>query len=393
MNYLKNFLKSRRSLYLFSLTVLALYRLIKVWFRSFPLASGWSNFDFIPNRKKLIEIRNEFSPVKSPLTAKLIEALEQDRIRIEKVRNSAGRVFPLSFSWPGVVSPSLTDDWEKRENFSKVVPGEPYSFSDYSSYIRQYRNSKFALTIKKGGWDCFRHVEILAAGSIPIMPDICQCPPWAMAFYPKSAMAEVALQVRDNREIDKSFADAIYVYFSQYLTAKAMAGRILEKAGRPVNRVMFLDPHLNSVPEYLAVMSYVGLKQILGRDRVIAPYGAAPIFDDWNGESHSLHGLGFGYTRLLGTHMRSALEIDTKDDPLSMISSSEEDLVVVGSLSRNFVLANHVNELGLSPDRVVFIWGDDRSPDRRELRWLKQLRGLLAFRELYDLEKAAKYLE
>lgn len=392
MNHLRNYLKSHNKLYVLSLTLVTLLRLIRIRFQSFPQPSGWSNFDFIPNRKGLIGIQQKYTPQKPPDTDALILALAEDRKRIARIKESSKRVSPISFSWPAALSPTLVDSWEARNNFSQVVPGEPYAFSDYELYMQQYRKSKFAVTIKKGGWDCFRHIEIMAAGGIPIMPDISKCPKWAMAFYPKAAMREVVRQILENREIDKSFAEALQNYFIENLTCEAMARQLLDKVGFSGDRVVFLDPHLNAIPEYLSVMTYVGFKRTLGRDATFAPFGAGPVYQDWQGEVEKLHGLGFGYTKLLQSNMRSTIENESDAEPFSMTKLREVDLVVVGSLSRNVELANQVNELGLPPNKVIYLWGDDRSPSRRDLRWLKQLRGQLFFRELYGGDEAAKYL-
>jgi hypothetical protein len=91
--------------------------------------------------------------------------------------------------------------------------------------------------------------------------------------------------------------------------------------------------------------------------------------------------------------MRSEIETEINDESMTLAKIHEGDLVVVGSLSRNVGLANQVNGLGLSSNQVFYLWGDDRSPSRRELRWLKQLRGQLVFRELYGGQKAARYLD
>ena len=39
-----------------------------------------------------------------------------------------------------------------------------------------YQNSLFSLTYRKTGWDCLRHYEILASGSIPLFLDLEKCP-------------------------------------------------------------------------------------------------------------------------------------------------------------------------------------------------------------------------
>lgn len=393
MSWLKDFIRGNRHLFLFSLTVVTLLRLIRVRLQTFPLPSGWSKFDFIPRRSKLNTIPQNYTQKATPNTNALLNALQDDRVRIDNLLGNSLRSFPISFSWPGSLDSSLVELWEKREAFSKVIPGEPYSFFDYPTYLRQYQNSKFAITIKKGGWDCFRHVEILASGCVPIMPDVKQCPEWAMEIYPKAAMAEVLSHIVENREISQTFVHELYRFFEDYLTSEAMARFLLKRVGFSGGQVIFLDPYLNTAPEYLSVSTYVGLKQILGRDGVTAPFGADPIFKGWSGNHSLLHGLGFGYTNLLDTALMSPIESARTGDLLSTENLEKKNLVIIGSLSRNQELANRVNQLEFQSSNVLYLWGDDRSPNRQEIKWLKQLRGFIAFRELHGGQKTAKYLE
>lgn len=39
-----------------------------------------------------------------------------------------------------------------------------YIFENEEEYYNDYKKSLFAITRKKGGWDCMRHYEILACG-------------------------------------------------------------------------------------------------------------------------------------------------------------------------------------------------------------------------------------
>ena len=41
-----------------------------------------------------------------------------------------------------------------------------YAFSDENSYYTDLSRSKYSITTKRGGWDCLRHYEIAAAGSL-----------------------------------------------------------------------------------------------------------------------------------------------------------------------------------------------------------------------------------
>ena len=54
-----------------------------------------------------------------------------------------------------------------------------------------YQNSVFALTYRKGGWDCFRHYEILMNGCIPFHLEINKCPNKTLEKLPKDLLKEI----------------------------------------------------------------------------------------------------------------------------------------------------------------------------------------------------------
>jgi hypothetical protein len=56
----------------------------------------------------------------------------------------------------------------KRRDFSPLIPGRTgtYVYDDERAYLRQYAESYFAVSMRKSGWDCPRHYEILAAGCV-----------------------------------------------------------------------------------------------------------------------------------------------------------------------------------------------------------------------------------
>jgi len=42
-----------------------------------------------------------------------------------------------------------------------------YAFDSEAAYYRDLARSRFAITTRRGGWDCLRHYEIAAAGAVP----------------------------------------------------------------------------------------------------------------------------------------------------------------------------------------------------------------------------------
>ena len=76
----------------------------------------------------------------------------------------------------------------KRQLLSPLIPGNmsTYIYNNETDYYNNYKESFFAITHKKAGWDCLRHYEILANGCIPYFPDIKQCPKNTMCHFPKN---------------------------------------------------------------------------------------------------------------------------------------------------------------------------------------------------------------
>jgi hypothetical protein len=54
-----------------------------------------------------------------------------------------------------------------------------------------HKHSYYAFTHKRGGWDCMRHTEILAAGSIPYFADLHLCGKYCLVMLPKDLLKEV----------------------------------------------------------------------------------------------------------------------------------------------------------------------------------------------------------
>jgi len=107
-------------------------------------------------------------------------------------------VQPIAFSFPSFGKiPRIID----KENF--LAPCDPrfapnsYRFWEEKFYYLQYMRAMFGVTMKKGGWDCMRHYEILACNSVPYFPDIEEKPKYTMIEWPMD------LQIRANKLYEK----------------------------------------------------------------------------------------------------------------------------------------------------------------------------------------------
>jgi hypothetical protein len=99
-------------------------------------------------------------------------------------------VFPINFGIPKDLV--VGDIPGKKRDWATVQPGKPetYVFDRESDYFDDYQRSKYGLTVKKAGWDCLRHYEILMNGCLTFFPGIESCPDLTMSTFPKTIIAE-----------------------------------------------------------------------------------------------------------------------------------------------------------------------------------------------------------
>ena len=100
-------------------------------------------------------------------------------------------IYPIQFGFPDNKVCDLKI--HKDMFFSDLSPrgnAKKYIFFKEKEYYQHYSRAYFAVTIKKGGWDCLRHYEILASGTIPYFIDIEKCPEKTLFNWPKDLLLE-----------------------------------------------------------------------------------------------------------------------------------------------------------------------------------------------------------
>ena len=117
----------------------------------------------------------------------------------ELISKNTNTAYPISFSFPEHFDNFKITDIKKKLNI--LAPMDPRFSNSYifdeENYYKQYANSIFGTTTKKGGWDCLRHYEIVAAGCLPYFPGIEKKPSTIMTNYP------IKLQIRINDIFEK----------------------------------------------------------------------------------------------------------------------------------------------------------------------------------------------
>lgn len=87
----------------------------------------------------------------------------------------------------------------KTQLVAKLIPActkysqhyDTYTFQTEDEYYADYANSYFAVTSKKGGWDCLRHYEIVAAGCLPYFINLKELPKETCKFLPHELLQAV----------------------------------------------------------------------------------------------------------------------------------------------------------------------------------------------------------
>jgi len=301
------------------------------------------------------------------LTIRVDEDVSIDEIAKQCFREHG--IYPISFSYPKHPQPI---NREPRSALCSITPGFPYSFDEETLYLKTYGASRLGLTHRKAGWDCFRHLEIMASGAIPLMIDADEIPKYSMIHYPKKALSEVTRNINaqlgfPSIETQEEFRE----YFLKNLTSKAMAAYVLRMSGlENAKRVLFVDEQLPHQADYQSVLSLIGLKQIYGSNcDVLFPVDY--LFEDTERDIAGLYGRGFGYTKVLPIDRRGILE---RNPAIMHTANSVElnayDALVVGSISRNMGFAR--KRLGKFPaEKTIWIHGEDSPPTIEEAKQLR----------------------
>ena len=93
---------------------------------------------------------------------------------------------------------------KKFNDFDSLMPGREetyrFKFENEIDYRRIYGTAYFAITIKKGGWDCNRHYEIISTGTTPYFDKLDHAGNYTLSHLPKSLLYEAQKLAGVNRE-------------------------------------------------------------------------------------------------------------------------------------------------------------------------------------------------
>jgi hypothetical protein len=277
---------------------------------------------------------------------------------------------PITFSIPA--EKITTTIPPKEKILSNLIPGiaSTYIYNTEADYYNEYKKSYFAITTKKGGWDCMRHYEIMANGCIPYFPDIEHCPINTMALLPKTLLLEgnalynkFKTKTIHTLTADDKMDDLINAYtllqtkFLDYtknhLTTTKMANYILEKSNHTsASKILYLSGDLN--PDYLRCVTLHGFKELLGAN--CHDYPKVPhIYKSSTINYKNLYGKGITYTNLLDSELHNT---DLDHRIVSDIQNKYYDIIIYGSYHRGMPLYDLVKQM-YKPHEIILLCGED----------------------------------
>ena len=255
----------------------------------------------------------------------------------------------------------------KTKLVSDLIPGhiDTYIYNNEEEYYNEYKNSYFAITKVKSGWDCMRHYEILANGCIPYFIDIEKCPKNTMTLLPKELLIEGnklynKFKIKNINELNEEeineyniLRKKLWVYTCSYLTTDKMAEYILQKTNFVnTKKILYLSGDTN--PDYLRCLTLHGFKTLFGSD--CHDYPKIPhIYKSDNINYKLLYGKGISYTNLLNPVLHNEkLDATIIED----IKNKYYDIIIYGSYHRGLPYYNLISNIYKS-NEIILLCGED----------------------------------
>jgi len=220
-----------------------------------------------------------------------VTPLDHDEVHNLDVNDT--KILPLSFCIPDECIVNCIP--KKRILLAPLIPGDmsTYIYGKHmeNEYHDMYRQSRFAITKMKGGWDCLRHYEILMNGCIPLFENLNACPEKTMTTYPKHLNDE-AYQLYNNwKEDDQECLEKYDILCNQFLdhtrqfcTTSYTASYFLEniKNGDKIRNILLITGHHGV--NYNRETLWIGLKRyIKSVGGVAVEYEKMPfLYDDFD---------------------------------------------------------------------------------------------------------------
>lgn len=271
-----------------------------------------------------------------------VESSKPSNISIpKKEEDYIRKAYPITFGIPEVNVLPL-DRSKKTQLWSSSDPrkkNNAQQFTTEESYMHNYSISWYAYTKVKGGWDCMRHLEILAAGCIPVI-DLDGCPEKTMMAYPKEILTEIFVN-HESVDDDQRWKWTVKLreHFLKKLTCRRVAQHLLNTVDPNAKKVLFIDHNFTvesgGKGDYTPSTIYTGLK-FLRNIECESYFPMDILYEDWNyaQSEYYLYGNGFNYKKVIPVSRRQK-KYDTIDELEEKLKNHEYDLVIYGSWQRS----------------------------------------------------------
>lgn len=276
-------------------------------------------------------------------------------------------IYPISFSIPSIKI--VNEIPTKTQILSSLIPGDgrTYIYKTEEDYYNNYKKSLFAITKCKSGWDCMRHYEILACGTIPYFIDLDKCPNNTMTNFPKKLILEtnrlfehIYNNYNSINSIPTDLLNICYNYINLLLDYTRNNLSCIECAKYILNatnnnnckKVLFLSD--NTSPDYLREMVLIGFKELFKKDcydYLKIPY----LYKSYNLPISDLYGRGMTYTKNLNDDDYNELN---KNLVIDAIKNKEFDLIIYGHYTRSLLFYDIVKNY-YEPSKIIMINGED----------------------------------
>jgi len=308
-------------------------------------------------------------------------------------------------NWPwSVPDPNFAafDEQKKTRDFSSLMPGDKrtYVFGHSETlYREQYAESRYAITMKKAGWDCMRHYEVMGNGAVPYFLGLEYLPPNTMALFPRELVRAlmqlpgIVVNYTDPDEkhstpkdfkfhqvsaatIDKHvFPSDLYAvlasllsnYTRQYLTSSAVfRAALLAATGlTDIKSALFirnLTVEQGNRADYHEMLVIMGMKFALGVHGVDMP-PLPLLYDDYPLDRACGWGNCFSYGRRLKHEWKPRIDLSTSN-VASMIRRRAFDVIIYGEVARatsvrECMFASDIEAANYEPNRIWLMRGDD----------------------------------
>jgi hypothetical protein len=262
---------------------------------------------------------------------------------------------------------------EKTRIFAELDPSfggkATYKFGagQQSEYYKHYQESRFAITRKKGGWDCLRHYEILMNGCIPVFEGLEHCPSKTMYFFPKDLVTAACRELLpwDSSKEDryKMYVERLLAHCRQHCTVSAMTRWFFSNMPALPSNPKILLLMCARGENYTRELFSVGLRRALGSNFVDYPKNEV-LYDSC--DLSTKYGNGFTYGGLL--HDETPID---RSDIEERIKRHEFDCVIYGPIGHdeggmgwypNMPFISDVRQAYTSSE-IVFLYGGDGMQD------------------------------